>query len=192
MGAEQALAVVFLMISRLIAGTLSFRGLGRGETRPSPCARCRRSRWPGATGRTRAQAGDERLSARCRKPNTSPVVRSYTIAGQTTIFIDLKGSTAPSAVPTSWTRCARTSATCAARCRRSGRPFFTTTSVTPFAFIYAFTADGSTSANFRDYVDSRTLAAGCPSPTLSKIEVLGRRTSRSTWILHRAPWPDCA
>ena len=115
----------------------------------------------------------ERLERTLQETHYLDRVRSYTIAGQTTIFIDLKGSTPPRPCPTSGTRCARTSATSAARCRRAwSGPFFNDDFGDTFGIIYAFTADGFSFRELRDYVEesrSRLLHV----PDVSKIEVLG-------------------
>ena len=95
--------VVFLMILAVVAGTLSFNRLGRGED-PAFTVRTMvvAAGWPGATADETLQQVTERLERTLQETHYLDRVRSYTIAGQTTIFIDLKGSTPPSAVPDVW------------------------------------------------------------------------------------------
>ena len=88
--------VVFLMILAVIAGASSFTSLGRGE---DPAFTFRTmvvaAAWPGATVDETMQQVTERLERTLQETDYLDRVRSYTIAGQTTIFVDLKQSTPP-------------------------------------------------------------------------------------------------
>ena len=92
--------VVFLMIVAVVAGTLAFLRLGRGE---DPAFTFRTmvvaAGWPGATVEETLLQVTERIERKLQETNHLDTVRSYTTAGQTTIFVDLKQSTPPSAVP---------------------------------------------------------------------------------------------
>ena len=104
MGAAQALA------GRLPDDPRGDRGhvcrscsLGRGE---DPAFTFRTmvvaAAWPGATVDETLQQVTERLERTLQETDYLDRVRSYTIAGQTTIFVDLKQSTPPAAVPDVW------------------------------------------------------------------------------------------
>ena len=83
--------VIFLMIVAVVAGTLSFLRLGRGE---DPVFTFRTmivaAGWPGATVEETLLQVTERLERKLQETNHLDTVRSYTTAGQTTIFVDLK------------------------------------------------------------------------------------------------------
>ena len=88
--------VIFLMIVGVVAGVMSFMKLGRGEdpaitTRSMVVA----AGWPGATVDETIKQVTERLERTLQETDYLDRLRSYTIAGQTTIFVDLKQSTPP-------------------------------------------------------------------------------------------------
>ena len=95
--------VVFMMIVAVVAGTLSFMRLGRGE---DPAFTFRTmivaAGWPGATVDETLSQVTERLERTLQETHHLDRVRSYTTAGQTTIFVDLEQSTPASAVPDIW------------------------------------------------------------------------------------------
>ena len=84
------------MILAVIAGASSFMSLGRGE---DPAFTFRTmvvaAAWPGATVDETMKQVTERLERKLQETDYLDRVRSYTIAGQTTIFVDLKQSTPP-------------------------------------------------------------------------------------------------
>ena len=171
--------VVFLMILAVVAGTISFTNLGRGE---DPAFTFRSmvvgAAWPGATVEETMQQVTERLERTLQETDHLERVRSYTTAGQTTIFIDLKQSTPASAVEDVWYQ-VRKNIGDMRQTLPSGvaGPFFNDDFGSTFGIIYAFTADGFTLRELRDYVESarsRLLQV----PDVSKIEVLGAQDER--------------
>ncbi len=166
--------VIFLMIVAVVAGTRSFTNLGRGE---DPAFTFRSmvvaAAWPGATVEQTMLQVTERLERTLQETNHLDRVRSYTTAGQTTIFVDLKQSTPAAAVPDVWYQ-VRKNIGDMRLTLPSGvvGPFFNDDFGDTFGIIYAFTADGFTFRELRDYVEaarSRLLQV----PDVSKIEVLG-------------------
>ncbi len=166
--------VVFLMILAVIAGTLSFTRLGRGE---DPAFTFRTmivaAAWPGATVEETLQQVTERLERTLQETDHLDRVRSYTTAGQTTIFVDLKQSTPPDAVPDVWYQVRKNIGDMRHTLPQGTvGPFFNDDFGDTFGIIYAFTADGFDFRELRDYVEaarSRLLQV----PDVSKIEVLG-------------------
>ena len=166
--------VIFVMIVAVIAGTLSFKGLGRAE---DPAITFRTmvvaAGWPGATVDETLLQVTERLERKLQETRHLDTVRSYTTAGQTTIFVDLAQSTPPSAVADVWYQ-VRKNIGDIRQTLPSGvvGPFFNDDFGDTFGIIYAFTADGFTFRELRDHVEaarSRLLQV----PDVSKIEVLG-------------------
>jgi multidrug efflux pump subunit AcrB len=166
--------IVFLMIAAVIAGALSFLRLGRGE---DPAFTFRTmivaAAWPGATVEETLKQVTERLERTLQETNHLDVVRSYTTAGQTTIFVDLKQSTPPDEVPDVWYQVRKNIGDMRGTLPPGVvGPFFNDDFGDTFGIIYAFTADGFTFRELRDYVEaarSRLLQV----PDVSKIEVLG-------------------
>jgi len=166
--------VVFLMIVAVVAGTLSFTRLGRGE---DPAFTFRTmivaAAWPGATVEETLLQVTERLERTLQETDHLDRVRSYTTAGQTTIFVDLKQSTPPAEVADVWYQ-VRKNVGDMRQTLPAGiaGPFFNDDFGSTFGIIYAFTADGFTFRELRDYVEaarSRLLQV----PDVSEIEVLG-------------------
>ena len=95
--------VIFLMIIGVVAGVMSFMKLGRGED-PAITVRTMvvAAGWPGATVDETTKQVTERLERTLQETDYLDRVRSYTIAGQTTIFVDLKQSTPPDKIPDIW------------------------------------------------------------------------------------------
>ena len=166
--------VVFLMLLAVIAGTMSFLRLGRGE---DPAFTFRSmvigAAWPGATVEETLQQVTERIERKLQETNNLERVRSYTTAGQTTIFIDLKGSTPPAAVADTWYQVRKNIGDIRGTLPQGViGPGFNDDFGDTFGTIYAFTADGFNFRELRDYVEaarSRLLHV----PDVSKIEVLG-------------------
>ena len=166
--------VIFLMIIAVVAGTMSFMRLGRGE---DPAFTFRTmivaASWPGATVEETLKQVTERLERTLQETDHLDTVRSYTIAGQTTIFIDLKQSTPPEAVPDVWYQVRKNIGDMRGSLPMGVLgPVFNDDFGSTFGIIYAFTADGFSFRELRDQVEaarSRLLQV----PDVSKIEVLG-------------------
>lgn len=166
--------VIFLMLIAVIAGTLSFIRLGRAE---DPVFTFRTmvvaAGWPGATVDETLQQVTERLERTLQETNHLDRVRSYTVAGQTTIFVDLEQSTPAAAVPDIWYQVRRNIGDMRQTLPAGVvGPFFNDDFGSTFGIIYAFTADGFTFRELRDYVEAaRSLLLQVPD--VSKIEVMG-------------------
>ena len=115
----------------------------------------------------------DRLERKLQETPGLDFLRSYTIPGRTTIFVNLKGSTKASRSAghlVSGAQERRRHPRHAAGRRR--RPGFNDEFGDTFGMIYGFTADGFTHRELRDYVEdirSRLLQV----PDVSKIELLG-------------------
>lgn len=166
--------VVFVMLIAIAAGTLSFTRLGRGE---DPVFTFRSmvvgAAWPGATVDETLSQVTERLERALQETNHLDRVRSYTTAGQTTIFVDLKQSTRPEDVPNVWYEVRRNIGDIRHTLPQGVvGPVFNDDFGSTFGIIYAFTADGYTFRELRDHVEaarSRLLRV----PDVAEIEVLG-------------------
>jgi multidrug efflux pump len=166
--------IVFAMIVAVVAGTLAFLRLGRAE---DPLFNVRTmvvgAAWPGATVEETLKQVTERLERTLQETRHLDRVRSYTTAGQTTIFVDLKQSTPGADIADIWYQVRKNIGDMRGTLP-SGvvGPFFNDDFGDTFGIIYAFTADGFTFRQLRDYVEaarSRLLLV----PDVSKIEVLG-------------------
>ena len=166
--------IVFLMIIALAAGTLSFLRLGRDE---DPAFTVRTmvvgAAWPGATVQEMLPQVTERIERKLQETRHINTVRSYTTAGQTTIFVELEQSTPASEVPDVWYQ-VRKNIGDIRQTLPAGvvGPFFNDDFGDTFGTIYAFTADGFTFRQLRDQVEA-VRSQLLHVPDVSKIEVLG-------------------
>ena len=158
----------------MIAGLSSYFRLGRSED-PAFTFRTMivQAAWPGATLDDTLTQLTERLERKLQETKGLDFLRSYTSPGLTTIFVNLKGSTTAREVPDIWYQ-VRKNIGDIRRTLPAGvvGPGFNDDFGDTYGLIYAFTADGFTHRELRDYVEdmrSRLLQV----PDVSKIEILG-------------------
>ncbi len=173
-GLKRPSLIVFMMIVAVAAGALSFLRLGRGE---DPAITIRTmivaAAWPGATVEETLNQVTERLERTLQETRHLDTVRSYTTAGQTTIFVDLKQSAPPAEIADVWYQVRKNVGDMRGTLPQGViGPFFNDDFGDTFGIIYAFVADGFTFHELRNYVEdarSRLLHV----KDVSKIEVLG-------------------
>ena len=171
--------VVYFMLVAVIAGSIVFFRLGRNE---DPAFTFRTmvvgTAWPGATVEETLLQVTERLERTLQETPNLDNLRSYTVAGQTTIFVDLRGATPPQVVPDMWYQVRRRVADMRHTLPQGVQgPFFNDDFGDTFGIIYGFTADGFSQRELRDFVEdarSRLLLV----PDVSKVEILGAQDER--------------
>jgi len=171
--------VVYFMIVTVVAGILSYYRLGRGED-PSFIIKTMvvQAAWPGATTEDTLKQVTERLERTLQETPYLDFLRSYTTAGLTTIFVNLKGSASAKQVADTWYQ-VRKSVGDMRHTLPEGivGPGFNDEFGDTFGIIYGFTADGFTQRELRDYVeDARSKLLNVRD--VSKIEVLGAQDER--------------
>ena len=171
--------VIYLMVAAVVAGLVAYYRLGRNED-PAFTIKTMvvQAAWPGATLEDTVQQVTERLERQLQETPNLDYVRSYTSAGLTTIFVNLKQATRGSEVPDIWYH-VRKSIGDIRRTLPDGvvGPSFNDEFGDTYGIIYGFTGDGFTHRELRDYVEdvrSRLLQV----PDVSKIEVLGAQDEK--------------
>jgi multidrug efflux pump subunit AcrB len=171
--------VIYFMIVAVVAGAMSFFRLGRSED-PSFIIKTMvvQAAWPGATIEDTLNQVTERLERTLQETPHLDFIRSYTIAGVTTIFVNLKGSANAKQVSDTWYH-VRKSIGDMRGTLPAGTigPGFNDEFGDTFGIIYGFTADGFTHRELRDYTEaarSKLLQV----PDVSKIEILGAQDER--------------
>src|SRR5271169_5978613 len=166
--------IIFTMIAIVIAGLSSYFRLGRSED-PAFTFRTMivQAAWPGATLDDTLSQLTERLERKLQETKGLDFLRSYTSPGLTTIFVNLKGSVSAREVPDIWYQ-VRKKIGDMRRTLPQGvvGPGFNDDFGDTYGLIYAFTADGFSHRELRDYVEdlrSKLLQV----PDVSKIEILG-------------------
>ena len=165
---------VYLMIMAVVAGLFAFVKLGRNED-PSFVIKTMvvQAAWPGATVDDMLKQVTERLERTLQETPHLDFLRSFTRAGVTTIFVNLKDSTGAREIPDIWYH-VRKSIGDMRHTLPAGvvGPGFNDEFGDTFGIIYGFTADGFTHRELRDYVEdvrSKLLHVR----DVSKIEILG-------------------
>jgi multidrug efflux pump len=171
--------MLYCMIAVVIAGLSSYFSLGRDED-PDFTFRTMvvQAVWPGATIEETLKQITERIERKLQETKSLDFIRSYTTAGSTTIFVNLKGSTKPAQVPDIWYQ-VRKNIGDIRRTLPAGviGPGFNDDFGDTYGIIYGFVADGFTQRELRDYVEKvRTKLLGAPD--VSKIEMLGAQDER--------------
>jgi multidrug efflux pump len=166
--------VAYFMIVAIVGGVFSYFRLGRNED-PAFIIKTMvvQAAWPGATIDDTLTQVTERLERTLQETPHVDFLRSYTSAGVTTIFVNLKGSTTAQQVPDVWYH-VRKSVADMRHTLPAGivGPGFNDEFGDTFGIIYGFTADGFSRRELRDRVEdirSKLLHV----PDVSSIEILG-------------------
>lgn len=171
--------ITYFMLALMIASAGAYLQLGRNED-PTFTIKTMvvQAQWPGATINDTLKQVTERLERKLQETPGLDYLRSYTTAGQSTIFVNLKGSTPTAQVPDIWYQ-VRKKVGDIRNTLPQGivGPGFNDEFGDTYGIVYGFTADGFSHRELKDYVDdvrSRLLQ----TPDVSKIDVLGAQDER--------------
>lgn len=145
----------YAMILSLVAGVFSYMSLGREE---DPAFTIRTmviaAAWPGASAEEMTTQVTERIEREMQDLQSLDYTRSVTTAGSTTIYVNLRNETPAETVRQVWLE-VRAMVGDIARTFPQGvqGPFFNDRFGDVYGNIYAFTADGLTHRQLRDYVE---------------------------------------
>ena len=166
--------VLFLIVALGCAGVYSYLRLGQAED-PAFTFKVMvvRTLWPGATAREVEQQVTERLEKKIQEVPWFDYTRSYSKPGESMIFVLLKDFTPPREVPNAWYQVRKKIADVKHTLPDGVKgPFFNDEFGDTFGTIYAFTADGYSFAELRDYVE-RVRNALLLVPDVAKIDMIG-------------------
>jgi multidrug efflux pump subunit AcrB len=171
--------MLYFMVMSLVAGIYAYLHLGRNED-PSFTIRVMvmQTLWPGATQDETMLQITDRIEKKLQETPYLDYLKSYTTAGKSTIFVTLRDSSPKKEVPEIWYQ-VRKKVGDIKQTLPQGTigPFFNDEFGDTFGIIYAFTADGFTHRELRDYVEkarSRLLQV----PDVSKVETIGAQDER--------------
>ena len=171
--------VTYFMLVIVVAGIASYLRLGRSED-PDFTVKTMvvQVGWPGASvGDTLEQITD-RLERKLQETPNLDYLKSYTTAGQATIFVNLKDSTPPAQVPDIWYQVRKKIGDIRNTLPQGiVGPGFNDEFGDTYGIVYGFTADGFTHRELRDYVDGVRKQL-LQLPDISKIDVLGAQDER--------------
>jgi multidrug efflux pump len=171
--------VTFLMLVIAAAGVWSYLRLGRSED-PDFTVKTMvvQAQWPGATLNDTLEQITDRIESKLQETPSIDYLKSYTSAGQTTIFVNLKDSTRPSEVPDIWYQVRKKVRDIAGTLPQGiVGPGFNDEFGDTYGIVYGFTADGFTERQLRDYVvDVRKQLLQLSD--IAKIDILGAQDER--------------
>ncbi|NNB00655.1 efflux RND transporter permease subunit [Pseudomonas fragi] len=147
--------VWYLMFVAVVAGIFSYINLGRAED-PSFAIKTMviQSKWPGATvDETRLQITD-RIEKKLEELDSLDYVQSYTRPGESTVFVFLKDTTKADAIPHIWYEVRKKIGDIRGDFPQGIQgPGFDDEFGDVYGTIFAFTDDGFTMRQLRDYVE---------------------------------------
>ena len=173
---EHSSIVLYFMIAFSLAGFYAYTQLGREED-PSFTIKTMviQAQWPGASAAEMAEQVTDRIEKKLQELPALDYTRSVTQAGKTTIFVNLLATTKAKDVPGNWLT-VRNMTNDIKSNFPSGvyGPFFNDQFGDVFGNIYAFTSDGLTQKELRDFVeDARTKILTVPN--VGKVNVIGEQ-----------------
>jgi len=166
--------ILFSIVALACAGIFSYVNLGQAED-PEFTFKVMvvRTLWPGATAREVEQQVTERLEKKLQETPWFDYARSYSKPGESLIFIMLKDFTPPKEVPNAWYQVRKKVADIKHSLPAGVQgPFFNDEFGDTFGTVYAFTSDGYSFSELRDYVD-RIRNELLRVPNVAKIDFLG-------------------
>ncbi|MCG3197582.1 MAG: Cobalt-zinc-cadmium resistance protein CzcA [bacterium] len=171
--------VIYFMLVSIVAGVSAYVSLGRNED-PEFTVKTIvvQTLWPGATQEETMQQVTDRIEKKLQETPNLYYLKSYTLAGQSTVFVNLLESTPKKDVP-EFKYQIRKKVGDIKQTLPQGvvGPFFNDEFGDTYGIIYGFMADGFSHRELRDYVEqarSRMLQV----KDVSKAEILGAQDER--------------
>jgi len=172
---------IYLMMVCAVAGTLAYFQLGRDEDPPFTIkTMVVKTLWPGATIDETLNQVTDRIEKKLEETPSLDNLKSYTTAGESVIFVTLKDTTPPDQVADLWYQVRKKTGDIGYTLPEGVQgPFFNDEFDDTFGVVYAFTSDGFSYRELRDYVESvRTELLRLPD--VAKISLIGVQDERIT------------
>ncbi len=166
--------VWYLMIIASVAGILSYFNLGREED-PDFTIKTMliQVAWPGASVDEMANQVTDRIEKKLQELDSLDYTKSINAPGQATVYVNLRDNTRAADVKPTWLKVRNMITDIAPQLPRGVQgPFFLDSFGDVFGNIYAFTADGLSQRQLRDYLETarqEILAV----PNVGKVELIG-------------------
>ena len=171
---EHRSLVWYFMIVFILAGAFSYLNLGREED-PNFTIKTMviTAQWPGASADEVTRQVTDRIEKKLQELESLDYTKSETVAGQTTVFVELLPTTKARDVAPTWLRIRNMIADIKGDFPTGVvGPFFNDRFGDVFGNIYAFTSDGLTQRQLRDLVeDARSEVLTVPN--VGKVDVVG-------------------
>ncbi|WLH35905.1 efflux RND transporter permease subunit [Pseudomonas sp. FP2196] len=168
--------VWYLMFVALLMGVFSYFNLGREED-PSFTIKTMviQTKWPGATQEETLKQVTDRIEKKLEELDSLDYVKSYTRPGESTVYVYLRDTTSAKDIPEIWYQVRKKIDDIRGQFPKGIQgPGFNDEFGDVFGSVYAFTADGLTMRQLRDYVE-QARAEIRNVPGLGKIEMVGQQ-----------------
>ncbi|EJC83548.1 cation/multidrug efflux pump [Rhizobium leguminosarum bv. trifolii WSM2297] len=171
---EHRSLVWYFMIVFILAGAFAYLNLGREED-PNFTIKTMviTAQWPGASADEVTRQVTDRIEKKLQELESLDYTKSQTVAGQTTVFVELLPTTKAKDVAPTWLRIRNMIADIQGDFPTGVvGPFFNDRFGDVFGNIYAFTSDGLTQRQLRDLVENARSEV-LTVPNVGKVDVIG-------------------
>ncbi len=168
--------VWYLMFVGLLMGVISYMNLGREED-PAFTIKTMviQTRWPGATQQETLDQVTDRIEKKLEELNALYYVKSYTRPGESTVMVFLRDTTSAKAIPQLWYQVRKKVEDIGAEFPQGVQgPFYNDEFGDVYGSIYAFTGDGMSMRQLRDYVE-QVRAQIRSVENLGKVQLIGQQ-----------------
>ena len=173
---EHRSLVWYFMLVFIVAGVYAYINLGREED-PSFTIKTMliQANWPGASVDEQAKQVTDRIEKKLEELDKLDFTRSVTTAGRTIVFVNLKDNTKARDVVPTWLQVRNMIEDIKPQFPQGVQgPFYNDRFGDVYGNIYAFTADGLTPRQLRDYVEN-VRAEVLTVPNAGKVDLIGAR-----------------
>ncbi|MFE0016286.1 efflux RND transporter permease subunit [Mesorhizobium sp. NPDC059054] len=173
---EHRSLVWYFMLVFIVAGVFAYINLGREED-PSFTIKTMliQANWPGASVDEQAKQVTDRIEKKLEELDKLDFTRSVTTAGRTIVFVNLKDNTRARDVVPTWLQVRNMIEDIKPQFPQGVLgPFYNDRFGDVFGNIYAFTSDGLSPRQLRDYVEN-VRAEVLTVPNAGKVELIGAR-----------------
>ncbi|WP_054312647.1 efflux RND transporter permease subunit [Mesorhizobium sp. 1M-11] len=173
---EHRSLVWYFMLVFIVAGVFAYINLGREED-PSFTIKTMliQANWPGASVDEQAKQVTDRIEKKLEELDKLDFTRSVTTAGRTIVFVNLKDNTKARDVVPTWLQVRNMIEDIKPQFPQGVLgPFYNDRFGDVFGNVYAFTSDGLSPRQLRDYVEN-VRAEVLTVPNAGKVELIGAR-----------------
>ena len=171
--------VLYFIVALMVSGVIAYGNLGQAED-PDFTIKVIviNTVWPGASAEEVELQVTEKLEKKLQETPWLDHVRSYSRPGQSMIFVFLKDYAPPKSVPDVWYQVRKKISDIRHTLPRGAQgPFINDEFGDTFGTIYAFTADGFSYAQMKEYAEAARLEL-LRIPNIAKVELLGEQAEK--------------
>ena len=164
----------YMMVVLLIGGAFAFTALGQDEDPPFTFrAMVVRAYWPGATAQQMAEQVTDKIEKKLQETPYLDKVRSYSKPGETLVFVLLKDSSPPREIPNVWYQVRKKIGDIHGQLPAGLQgPFFNDEFGDVYGVMFAFSTDGFTYRELKDYVEQARQEL-LRVPNVAKVDLFG-------------------